>query len=151
VQAALRARRPKAGAALGETPSPAPPTGMQLHTGDGSRKYLTPGERDAFLRAAEQGRKVKDFRYARKGVPHLRVSGKGGKTRRWCTCRTEHAISRGGARGGHPQGRRYVRRSLRVLDAKSSPALDPRFVACNTTRQNRILRAMSIARHDCTQ
>ncbi|MGH7086632.1 MAG: tyrosine-type recombinase/integrase, partial [Acetobacteraceae bacterium] len=25
--------------------------------------------------------KVKDFRHARKGVPHLRVSGKGGKTR----------------------------------------------------------------------
>jgi hypothetical protein len=25
--------------------------------------------------------KVKDFRHARKGVPHLKVSGKGGKTR----------------------------------------------------------------------
>ena len=27
---------------------------MQLHTPDGARKYLTAGERDAFLRAAEQ-------------------------------------------------------------------------------------------------
>jgi len=27
---------------------------MQLHTLDGTRKYLTAGERDAFLRAAEQ-------------------------------------------------------------------------------------------------
>ena len=27
---------------------------MQLHTGDGNRKYLTAGERDAFLRAAER-------------------------------------------------------------------------------------------------
>ena len=27
---------------------------MQLHTEDGLRKYLTAGERDAFLRAAEQ-------------------------------------------------------------------------------------------------
>jgi integrase len=25
--------------------------------------------------------KVRDFRHARKGVPHLRASGKGGKTR----------------------------------------------------------------------
>lgn len=31
-----------------------PPAGMQLHTADGARKYLTAGERDAFLRAAEQ-------------------------------------------------------------------------------------------------
>jgi integrase/recombinase XerD len=54
VQAAPRARRPKADAALGKAPSPAPLAGMQLHTGDGSRKYLTAGERDAFLRAAEQ-------------------------------------------------------------------------------------------------
>jgi len=35
--------------------APAPPSaGMQLHTVDGARKYLTAGERDAFLRAAEQ-------------------------------------------------------------------------------------------------
>ncbi|HUB46269.1 MAG TPA: tyrosine-type recombinase/integrase, partial [Acetobacteraceae bacterium] len=27
---------------------------MQLHTADGARKYLTPGERDAFLREAER-------------------------------------------------------------------------------------------------
>ena len=27
---------------------------MQLHTADGTRKYLTSGERDAFLRAADQ-------------------------------------------------------------------------------------------------
>jgi integrase/recombinase XerD len=36
-----------------EAPSPAPQTGMQLHTADGIRKYLTAGERDAFLRAAD--------------------------------------------------------------------------------------------------
>jgi integrase/recombinase XerD len=47
VHTAPRARAPKIKA-------PAPPTGMQLHTGDGLRKYLTAGERDAFLRAAEQ-------------------------------------------------------------------------------------------------
>ena len=29
-------------------------SGMQLHTPDGARKYLTAGEREAFLRAAEQ-------------------------------------------------------------------------------------------------
>ena len=36
------------------TPAPRPQTGMALHTLDGARKYLTAGERDAFLRAAEQ-------------------------------------------------------------------------------------------------
>jgi len=34
-------------------PSPAPQTGMQLHTADGIRKYLTVGERDAFLQEAD--------------------------------------------------------------------------------------------------
>ena len=34
-------------------PRPTPQTGMQLHTADGGRKYLTAGERDAFLRQAE--------------------------------------------------------------------------------------------------
>jgi len=33
--------------------SPTPQTGMRLHTADGARKYLTAGERDAFLREAE--------------------------------------------------------------------------------------------------
>ena len=35
-------------------PAAAPQGGMTLHTSDGARKYLTAGERDAFLRAAEQ-------------------------------------------------------------------------------------------------
>ena len=35
-------------------PAAAPRGGMTLHTSDGARKYLTAGERDAFLRAAEQ-------------------------------------------------------------------------------------------------
>src|ERR1700755_3228559 len=35
-------------------PAPRPQAGMALHTADGARKYLTTGERDAFLRAAEQ-------------------------------------------------------------------------------------------------
>ena len=35
-------------------PVPRPQAGMALHTLDGARKYLTTGERDAFLRAAEQ-------------------------------------------------------------------------------------------------
>jgi integrase/recombinase XerD len=43
----------KIGAVVGKPPSPAPQTGMQLHTVNGIRKYLTAGERDAFLRAAE--------------------------------------------------------------------------------------------------
>ena len=34
--------------------APAPQTGMQLHSADGLRKYLTASERDRFLRAAEQ-------------------------------------------------------------------------------------------------
>ena len=33
---------------------PVPQAGMRLHTADGARKYLTAGERDAFLREAEQ-------------------------------------------------------------------------------------------------
>jgi hypothetical protein len=36
-----------------EALSPAPQVGMQLHTADGTRKYLTAGERDAFLREAD--------------------------------------------------------------------------------------------------
>jgi integrase/recombinase XerD len=35
-------------------PAPRPQVGMTLHTVDGARKYLTTGERDAFLRAAER-------------------------------------------------------------------------------------------------
>jgi hypothetical protein len=42
-----------AGKRHAEAPSPAPLTGMQLHTADGIRKYLTAGERDAFLREAD--------------------------------------------------------------------------------------------------
>jgi integrase len=41
----------------GKTPSPAKlpaPSGMTLHTVDGARKYLTEGERAAFLRTADQ-------------------------------------------------------------------------------------------------
>src|SRR5277367_824239 len=38
-----------------------------------------------------------------------------------------------------------------VLHAKSSPALAPRFIACNTPWQFMILRAISIARNDCPQ
>ena len=41
------------GPGIRETVSPPPQTGMQLHTLDGARKYLTVGERAAFLRAAE--------------------------------------------------------------------------------------------------
>ena len=36
-----------------EAPSPSRPAGMGLHTVDGARKYLTTGEREAFLREAE--------------------------------------------------------------------------------------------------
>jgi integrase/recombinase XerD len=36
-----------------EASSPTPQTGKQLHTADGIRKYLTAGERDAFLREAD--------------------------------------------------------------------------------------------------
>ncbi len=35
------------------SPAPAVSAGMGLHTADGARKYLTAGERDAFLREAE--------------------------------------------------------------------------------------------------
>ena len=52
-----RTRQGRAGPGPGirspKAPSPAPQTGMQLHTLDGARKYLTAGERAAFLRAAE--------------------------------------------------------------------------------------------------
>ncbi|HEY0421297.1 MAG TPA: hypothetical protein VGC80_17410 [Acetobacteraceae bacterium] len=40
-------------ASAAQAPSPAPQTGMGLHTADGARKYLTAGEREAFLREAE--------------------------------------------------------------------------------------------------
>jgi integrase/recombinase XerD len=43
----------KANGPLKSTP-PRPATGMQLHTIDGARKYLTAGEREAFLKAAEK-------------------------------------------------------------------------------------------------
>jgi integrase/recombinase XerD len=45
----------------GITKDPSPPpaqVGMQLHTADGARKYLTAGERDAFLREAELGERT---------------------------------------------------------------------------------------------
>jgi integrase/recombinase XerD len=51
---APRPTRPKARAAAAKPPFPAPQVGMQLHTADGLRKYLTAGERDRFLREAEQ-------------------------------------------------------------------------------------------------
>ena len=51
--------------------------------------------------------RVKDFQHARKGVPHLRVSGKGGKTRCRCIPALTHsftitngATARSTARGG---------------------------------------------------
>lgn len=49
-------RRPKAFATLARAAAPAASpaaSGMGLHTLNGARKYLTAGERDAFLRAAE--------------------------------------------------------------------------------------------------
>jgi len=47
------AARPGPGIITKESPSPAAQTGMGLHTANGARKYLTAGERDAFLRQAE--------------------------------------------------------------------------------------------------
>lgn len=44
-------RRPPA--RLGKVAPSAPQTGMQLYTADGTRKYLTARERDAFLRQAD--------------------------------------------------------------------------------------------------
>jgi len=38
-----------------------------------------------------------------------------------------------------------------ILQAISSPALDPPFAACNTPGQTTMLRAMHVAHHDCTQ
>src|ERR1700750_2461285 len=51
--AAISAARPRRPANTAK-PAPRPQVGMSLHTADGARKYLTAGERDAFLRAAEQ-------------------------------------------------------------------------------------------------
>jgi hypothetical protein len=42
-----------ANAAAKKAASPPPQTGMALHTIDGARKYLTAGEREAFLREAD--------------------------------------------------------------------------------------------------
>ena len=58
---AAKLARAKAGLPTRKAPSPVasrtrvalPSAGMQLHTAEGARKYLTAGERDAFLRAAE--------------------------------------------------------------------------------------------------
>jgi integrase/recombinase XerD len=47
-------QRPLRKPAMRAKPTPRPQSGMALHTVDGARKYLTTGERDAFLRAAEQ-------------------------------------------------------------------------------------------------
>jgi hypothetical protein len=45
----------RSGPGVQKTPAPPPPpAAMGLHTADGARKYLTAGERDAFLRAAEE-------------------------------------------------------------------------------------------------
>ena len=50
----LRSRRQRVGAGRAVASKAAPPaTGMQLHTVEGARKYLTAGERDRFLREAE--------------------------------------------------------------------------------------------------
>jgi integrase/recombinase XerD len=50
----LKAALPtRSGPGIPKGPSPAPQTGMGLHTADGARKYLTAGERDTFLREAE--------------------------------------------------------------------------------------------------
>lgn len=46
-------RKARAGASAA-APSPPPQPGMRLHTADGARKYLTAGEREAFLGQAER-------------------------------------------------------------------------------------------------
>ena len=60
-KAKAKAARPASGSRTdkraAKAASPAPQTsqaGMQLHTADGARKYLTAGERDAFLYAADR-------------------------------------------------------------------------------------------------
>jgi len=54
IRSAARSRQGCAGPGPSiRTAPPAPQTGMQLHTLNGARKYLTAGEHDAFLRAAE--------------------------------------------------------------------------------------------------
>jgi integrase/recombinase XerD len=50
---ATRQGAARPGPGIPKASSPAPAAGMQLHTVDGARKYLTAGERDSFLRAAE--------------------------------------------------------------------------------------------------
>jgi integrase/recombinase XerD len=58
VRSAAQSRQGRAGPGPGilspKAPSPTPPAGLRLHTADGARKYLTAGERDAFLREAER-------------------------------------------------------------------------------------------------
>jgi integrase/recombinase XerD len=49
-----RPTRLKARVPATKAPAPAPQIGMQLHTANGMRKYLTAGERDRFLREAER-------------------------------------------------------------------------------------------------
>ena len=53
IRAAKASRSGKRPAVVAAKVAPAP-AGMQLHTVDGARKYLTAGERDGFLRAAER-------------------------------------------------------------------------------------------------
>ena len=52
-----RPRQGRAGPGPGITKAPVP-AGMGLHTVDGARKYLTAGERDAFLREAERAERT---------------------------------------------------------------------------------------------
>jgi integrase/recombinase XerD len=54
-----RSHQGRAGPGPGITKAPSPaPTGMGLHAADGARKYLTAGERDAFLREAERAERT---------------------------------------------------------------------------------------------
>jgi integrase/recombinase XerD len=51
-----RSRQGRAGPGPGirKAPLPSPATGLRLYTADGARKYVTAGERQAFLREAER-------------------------------------------------------------------------------------------------
>src|SRR5271170_3957687 len=89
--------------------------------------------------------------------------GSEGPTMENCTVAVLHAMScrcsgtlsrRVSKQGSELLGACRAHRPLadaHVLHAKSSPALAPQFIACNTPTQFITLRAISIARNDCTQ
>ena len=119
-------RSPAARKTPGETSGPAPPSAMGLYTADGARKYLTAGEREAFLRAAERA-----DREARTLCMTLAYGG----------CRLSEALARTSGRSDMAKAIRY---SLKRWDALTLVLRDGRACIDNSAAE-RAMRPMPSA------